>query len=272
MELRQYWNVIWRWRWLVLAVVGLTAIVSALLFLRTPRSYQTELWFITRQDTMNGTVGQPVDIEGQVLFMFDPFYYRWFGSEFLVDDYTLITESDAFAASTLQIMRDPFFPNKVMEDLNTQAAEQGGPMRSEQDANRLRDAIARLRVADVKNAIESDRKHRELHLVITAPSAELAKAIADAAATVLTDAKLKPVRGQMLDDHAVFAQIGRVGMDNIASSRGRDLLNAAIRVLIGVAVALALAFLLEYLDNSVRDEHDARRVLNLPVLGTIPRS
>jgi capsular polysaccharide biosynthesis protein len=158
-----------------------------------------------------------------------------------------------------------------MEDLNNQAREQGGPMRSEQDANRLRDAIANLKPADVKNAIESDRRHRELHLTITAPSAELAKAIADAAATVLTDARLKPVRGQLPDDRAVFAQIGRVGMDNIASSRGRDLLNAAIRVLIGVAAALALAFLLEYLDNSVRDEHDARTLLDLPVLGTIPR-
>jgi capsular polysaccharide biosynthesis protein len=39
----------------------------------------------------------------------------------------------------------------------------------------------------------------------------------------------------------------------------------------GLVLALALAFLLEYLDNSVRDERDARRVLDMPVLGTIPK-
>ena len=39
-----------------------------------------------------------------------------------------------------------------------------------------------------------------------------------------------------------------------------------------ICLALALAFLLEYLDNSVRDERDARKVLDLPVLGMIPRA
>ena len=45
------------------------------------------------------------------------------------------------------------------------------------------------------------------------------------------------------------------------SSRSRDIINAVVRVMIGVVLALALAFLLEYLDSSIRDERDARKVL-----------
>jgi capsular polysaccharide biosynthesis protein len=61
-------------------------------------------------------------------------------------------------------------------------------------------------------------------------------------------------------------------MEEIQSSTGREIINAGIRVLIGLVFALALAFLLEYLDNTVRDERDARRVLDMPVLGTIPKA
>jgi capsular polysaccharide biosynthesis protein len=271
MELKQYWNVIWKRRWLVLAIVALVALASGAMLLTSDRSYETDVWFITRQDNTEGTAARPVNIEGQVVVTFDENYYRWFGSEFLVDDYTQITESDAFAASVLETMRDQFFPNKVMEDLNNQAQAEGLPMRGEPDAVRLGSEIARLSAGDVKNAIASDRRHRELHLTITASSAELVKGIADASAIVLTEARIRPVRGEMFDDNAVFTQIERVGMQNIASSRSRDILNAVIRVIVGLVAALALAFLLEYLDDSVRDERDARRVLDVPVIGAIPR-
>ena len=126
--------------------------------------------------------------------------------------------------------------------------------------------------ADMKAAFEADRKHRELHIKVTATSREETKKIADAAATVLTDAKLKPLKGDMVDDKPVFSQIDEATNDEIKSSRSKELINAAIRVAIGLVAALALAFLLEYLDGSVRDERDAQKVLDLPVIGSIPRS
>ena len=49
MELRQYWNVIWKRRWLALAIVGLTTILSAYMALRASPSYEAEVRFITRQ-------------------------------------------------------------------------------------------------------------------------------------------------------------------------------------------------------------------------------
>ena len=87
------------------------------------------------------------------------------------------------------------------------------------------------------------------------------------------DAKFKPLNNsKMVDDKAVFSQIDEATLDDIKSSTAKEAINAAVRIIIGIAAALALAFLLEYLDSSIRDEQDARRVLDMPVLGTIPRT
>ncbi|MBU8906564.1 YveK family protein [Desertibacillus haloalkaliphilus] len=47
-------------------------------------------------------------------------------------------------------------------------------------------------------------------------------------------------------------------------------LNMAIGFVVGLMAAVGLAFLLEFLDNTVRTEKDIEDLLGLPVLGTIP--
>ena len=47
-------------------------------------------------------------------------------------------------------------------------------------------------------------------------------------------------------------------------------LNMAIAFVVGLMAAVGLAFLLEYIDNTIRTEQDIERLLELPVLGTIP--
>ncbi|MFA8438388.1 YveK family protein [Pueribacillus sp. YX66] len=48
-------------------------------------------------------------------------------------------------------------------------------------------------------------------------------------------------------------------------------LNIAIAIVIGLMVGVGLAFLLEYMDNTIKTEHDIEKHLGLPVLGTIAR-
>jgi capsular polysaccharide biosynthesis protein len=227
MELRQYWNVIWKRRWLVLAIVLLTALVSVVMLLTTHQTYEAQIRFITRQ-APESQGAQPSS-----LFLYQP-DGPWIGSEFLVDDYTEIVKSDAFASAVNEAI--------------------GGGMN----------------VPLIKAYIDADRKNRELRLIITGRTTDETRALAAGAAKVLTEVRLKPISGTLVDDKPVFAQID--GADSLTSSRSKDILNAVIRFVIGLAVALVLAFFLEYLDNSVRDEQDARKVLDLPVLGTIPRS
>ncbi|WP_270180298.1 YveK family protein [Alkalihalobacillus sp. CinArs1] len=47
------------------------------------------------------------------------------------------------------------------------------------------------------------------------------------------------------------------------------ILNMAIALVVGLMVGVGLAFLLEFLDNTIKDEDDIEKVLGLPVLGTI---
>lgn len=234
---------------MVLGIVALTAIISGYLFSTTKLTYEGNVKFITRQEpspdnpSSPGLTGPP----DAMVFTFNR-YYNWFGSEFLVDDYTQIVESDAFARSVLSLLENE--PTLF------------GKPRGENGYT----------TADMRGALKADRRHRELHVTVTATTRDETKKIADKVAAVLTDAKLKPINGKLVDDRPVFSQIDEATTDEITSSRSKEIINAAIRVAIGLVAALALAFLLEYLDGSVRDERDAQKVLDLPVIGAIPRS
>lgn len=56
---------------------------------------------------------------------------------------------------------------------------------------------------------------------------------------------------------------------NPAPVKPNKKLNLAIALILGLLVSVGLAFLLEYLDNRIRSEEDAQRLLNLPVLGVV---
>ncbi|WP_257348279.1 YveK family protein [Pseudalkalibacillus decolorationis] len=47
------------------------------------------------------------------------------------------------------------------------------------------------------------------------------------------------------------------------------LLNMAIAMVVGLMVGVGIAFLLEYLDNTIKSEQDIEKLLELPVLGVI---
>lgn len=45
----------------------------------------------------------------------------------------------------------------------------------------------------------------------------------------------------------------------------------AIGFVVGLMLAIGLTFLLEFLDNTIRKEQDIEQILDLPVLGVIPK-
>lgn len=50
-----------------------------------------------------------------------------------------------------------------------------------------------------------------------------------------------------------------------------SLLNIAIALVVGLMSGIGLAFLLEYMDNTIKDEDDIERLLELPILGSIQK-
>lgn len=59
--------------------------------------------------------------------------------------------------------------------------------------------------------------------------------------------------------------------ENQSPIKPRPMLNVAIAFFAGLMASVALAFLLEYLDNTVKKEEDIESLLGLPVLGVVAR-
>ncbi len=97
MELKQYWSVIWRRKWLVLAIIVVATALSGWLFATGGRTYQEQIRLATRQEqTPNDT--------SPGIFTYDR-YYNWISSEYLVDDFTEIVKSDSFNQSVLTMLK-----------------------------------------------------------------------------------------------------------------------------------------------------------------------
>ncbi|MDG4850827.1 YveK family protein [Peribacillus frigoritolerans] len=59
--------------------------------------------------------------------------------------------------------------------------------------------------------------------------------------------------------------------ENPTPVKPSPLLNIAIAVVVGLMAGIGLAFLLEYMDNTIRDEKDIEALLDLPLLGSIQK-
>ncbi|MDM5211542.1 Wzz/FepE/Etk N-terminal domain-containing protein [Peribacillus sp. NJ4] len=72
-----------------------------------------------------------------------------------------------------------------------------------------------------------------------------------------------------VDNVSVFAKAEI--KENPTPVKPNPLLNIAIAVVVGLMAGVGLAFLLEYMDNTIKDEDDIERLLELPILGSIQK-
>ncbi len=50
----------------------------------------------------------------------------------------------------------------------------------------------------------------------------------------------------------------------------KPLLNMAIALFLGIMISIGVAFLIEYLDNTLKTQEDIEKILGIPVIGVIP--
>jgi capsular polysaccharide biosynthesis protein len=171
---------------------------------------------------------------------YDPIYYSNLDSEYLADDLSEFLHSDAFA-----------------QEVSAELARERG---------------LRLDITGIANATRTRKTHRFIDLTIMSPTAEEGSEIAGSVSRLLADPNRLAVYLKALD--AYKSNLSVVVPPN--TRRANTPLGLAseigLRTLIGLFVGIALAFLRDYLDTSVRTRREAEDLLQLRVLGEVPRS
>jgi capsular polysaccharide biosynthesis protein len=159
-------------------------------------------------------------------------YYDYLTSEFANDDLISILESDNFLKA-------------VQDRASTPSA------------------------SPIVGAIDGKKAHRVITITTTSSTADGALRLAQGVASLLTDPSAQSTYfGLFMNRNLVVSVVDVPRI--VAQPAGRNaLLNVAARSLVGLALGITLAFLVEYLDDTVRAE-DAARLVGAPVLAEIP--
>lgn len=231
MELRRYWSTIWRYRWLVLLLPFIVGLGSTALWLIQPNGYKTTL-------KVQLVLAPPQANAGDEFFRYDS-YYNYLATEYAVDDLVEVLNGNVFADAVTATLRGPGYGLTIDED-------------------------------DVRGAFEARRVHRVLIIDITSSSNDRAVAIARAvSATIDRDPVRYFTKGDLVPKQGAAALVVEAPLE-ARGNRVQRALNVVLQTAIALFAGLALAFLLDYLNDRLRDADSARDALDLPILGQIP--
>jgi len=132
---------------------------------------------------------------------------------------------------------------------------------------------------EVKNVLELDMSVAQLNNKITVESAQnsqiMTVSVVDSdPATALEIANKtaevfeNEIKSIMSVDNVTILPLAD-DQENQSPISPNPPLNIAIAAVVGLMIGIGVAFLLEYLDNTVKTEQDVERLLGLPVLGAI---
>lgn len=227
-ELREYGQIVRRRWWLPLVLGALVALLSALQlqpWRPAPVSYAASLRLL---------VGV-LPASDQPTTAYDPRYYAWLTSEYLVDDFTEVVHSGLFAQNVSQ---------------------------------RLAQQAITVPPNTIQGSAASGKQHRIITINFAGSDQAQLAAIADAVAAELAENAPAYFR-QLGTDGAGVTLIDGPTISAVGPSL-RQRLDWPLRVLLALAVGLGLVFLLDYWDTSVRTRQEIE-ALGLAVIGEIPR-
>ncbi|KPL59286.1 YveK family protein [Rossellomorea vietnamensis] len=143
------------------------------------------------------------------------------------------------------IMKSPAILEKVIADLN------------------LNLTVEEL---NEKLSVASEKDSQVINLSVEDTDPKQAAAIANKIAGVFQGEIGKIMN---VDNVSILAK-AEVGKDQ-SPIKPKPLLNIAIATVVGLMAGVGLAFLLEFLDNTIKTEQEVEKILGLPVLGSITR-
>ena len=228
MELREYWQIVARRWWIPLLLTALVALLSGWQL----RPWQSPPPTYTTSFRLLMGVLPLIDAD---LADYDPRYYAWLTSEYLVDDFTEVVRSELFAQA-----------------VNRRLAAQG----------------IEIPAGLISGSANTGRQHRIITLSFSWGNADQLLAIANAAAAELNQ-NAGAYFSQLGTENAVVSlldtpTVGVVGPDL------RSRLDFPLRVILAFIAGVGIVFVLAYMDTSVRRVRDLEE-MGLPVIGVIPK-
>lgn len=237
MELSDYLAVLRR-RWRLSSGLFVLVLLVALAFaFRGPRSYEAQLRLaVSVGDAQSAAApapsGPPPPASEQPPYSYYREYYLWLASEYLADDLSEIIQSEAFAKDIGDFLKEDVDPTSIRD-------------------------VLRVR-----------KTHRILDVSVQGPTPDRARRLAEGiVATVRTKgpnylAQLSTPMGQVvaIDQPHVKS----------ATTTGSLAADVGLRAVLALLVAGFGAFLVDYLDSTLRSARDVERGLGLQILGEIP--
>jgi capsular polysaccharide biosynthesis protein len=230
-ELREYWTIIRRRWWLPVAITLVAVIASTVVGLRGAAAYKTDMRIAI------STVPTP-DANGMLYY--DPTYYANLDSEYLADDMSELMTSRAFA-------------DEVHRELATSSTPTD------------------VDVGTIMSVTRTKKTHRFIDVTLTTGTYEEGNAIAGSIGRILQDQAHLAQYLQALTAYNTHMSIVTPPVTHRANTPFGLVSEIGLRTLIGLLVGIGLAFLIDYVDPSLRTREEAERVLRMPVLGEIPR-
>lgn len=121
-------------------------------------------------------------------------------------------------------------------------------------------------VADINGAVSGSRRDRTVNLCVSNPNSQSALSAAQALGVAMTTQRVRFI-GKAMAHRTFVTVVSSAGATPATTSH--HLIDLALRLFLGLLVALGLALLWDVLDPRVRDDADIERVLGAPVLATL---
>ncbi len=224
MELRHYWKIALRWWWLILLPPLATAAYSLATYQPPAATYATSLRF---------TAGQPETLTSSPNY--DPNYYRWLTSEYIVGGLKDWARTGAFA-----------------EAVSAELAARG----------------LSIPAGAISGAIVTDNARSILVVYLSWGNPDQLAALAEAVSKVLQEqnaAALPTLGGQA----AVVVPLDKPAIGPVPPSL-RARFDLPLKAGLGLVAGIALALIAHYFDPLVREREELEQI-GLKVMAEIPR-
>jgi len=285
-DLDRYLDVILKWWWLMAACVLVAGVSSYLGTTQMPRIYQATTTVMV----------------GQGLQKANPNYQELFMAEQLAQTYGEMAKRRPVLVGAAEALGLRFVPSagNVSTSLvrGTQLLEIGVRDTDPERARALADEIARQLILQTPTGAADEEKRREfvqqqleeLEGKIQAARDEIEKerekleAANSARAIQQYQGNIQALEQKVSAHQATYAALlthfqgsaNYISVVEPATTPGRPISpnvaqTVGLAAAIGLMLALAGAFLIEYLDDTVRSGEDARKLTGLPLVGEVPR-